>query len=98
CVPELVEALQPLLRRVAGKDRGVQGTDRDAAEPVGHDPGFVQALVDSRLVGAQGAAALKHQGDGLVCPKNDLRHFILGYFMDHPWLTMKDWPVSAADG
>ena len=62
-VPEFAQALQPLLRPVAGDDGGIDGADGDAGHPVRLQPGFMQGLIDAGLIGAQRAAALQHQGD-----------------------------------
>ncbi len=59
--PEFVQARHALFGRIAGDQRGVDGADRGADDPVGLDPGFVQRLVNADLVGAEGAAALQHQ-------------------------------------
>ena len=54
---------QPVLRRIAGDQAGVDGADRGADDPVRLDAGLMQRLVDAGLVGAERAAALQHQHD-----------------------------------
>jgi hypothetical protein len=54
-----------LVRQVAGDDRGIDGADRGAGDPVGPDPGFFEGRIDPRLIGAEGAAARQHQRDPL---------------------------------
>jgi len=65
-LPELGQACDALLWRVAGQDRGIDRADGNAGEPVGLDAGLVQALIDAGLVRAERTAALQHQGHGLV--------------------------------
>ena len=62
-LPELAQARQPVLRRIAGDQAGVDGADRGADDPVRLDAGLVQRLVDAGLIGAKRAAALQHQHD-----------------------------------
>lgn len=59
-VPELLEPVDAPLRRVAGDQRGVDGADRHAGDPVDLLVALVRAGVDAGLVGAQGAAPLQH--------------------------------------
>ncbi len=68
--PELAEAIHALGFGRARDDGGVQRADRDTRHPVRPDAGFVQALIDAGLVGAERAAALQHQSNDVV-----LRHF-----------------------
>ena len=62
-LPERPELRDPLVRRIAGDDGGVDRADRDAGDPVGIDLGLGERGVDPGLVGAERAAALQHQGD-----------------------------------
>jgi hypothetical protein len=62
-VPELAQAVEPVLRRVAGDDGAVDGAYRGADHPVRLQAGFVHGLVHAQLVGAQRAAALQDQDD-----------------------------------
>ena len=62
-VPERVQPLEPVRRRVAADQRRVDRADRRADHPVGLDAGLVQRLVDADLVGAERAAALQHEHD-----------------------------------
>ena len=41
--------------------RGVDRADRSADHPIGLDAGLVKRLIDADLIGAERAAALKHQ-------------------------------------
>ena len=43
-LPEFAQAERAVGRRIAGDDRGVEGTDRDARYPVGRDAGLVESL------------------------------------------------------
>ena len=63
--PKLAEPVNPGVRRIAGDDRGIDRSDRNAGDPVWMDVGFGQGLVDASLVGPQGAAALQQQGDAI---------------------------------
>src|SRR5262249_8951109 len=63
--PECAQLCDALLGRVAGDNRGIDGTDRDASNPVRVEIVFCEGLVDSRLVGAKRAAALEEQSDAL---------------------------------
>ena len=62
-LPEFPQPRQPVLRRIAGDQAGIDGADRGADDPVRLDAGFVQRLIDAGLVGAERAAALQHQHD-----------------------------------
>ena len=64
-VPECDQALDPPLGRIAGQQGGVDRTDRNSRHPVRREAALGHAFVDSRLVGAQRAAALKRE-DGLL--------------------------------
>ena len=59
----MFEPFQVALGRVAGDDRGDDGTYRDAAHPVRLNTGLGQGLVAADMVRAQGTTALKDQGD-----------------------------------
>ena len=61
--PEFAQRVHATFGRVAGDQRGVECADGNAGDPVGHDAGFMQALVDAGLVGAERAATLQYQGD-----------------------------------
>jgi hypothetical protein len=63
--PEFAQPRHPVLPGVAGDDRAVDGADRNAGQPGRLDALFQQAFVDTRLVGAQRAAALQHQGNAV---------------------------------
>jgi len=69
--PELAQPLDPLGRRVAADQGGVDGADGNPGDPVGMQVGFGQRLVDAGLIGAQRAAALQQQGNPLeVWPRS----------------------------
>ena len=122
-LPEGEQLLDPSLRRIAGDDGGIDCADGDAGDPMGHDAGLGQLLIDAGLIGAERAAALEHQHAFLGtlhrwfgghsaagrrpggCPVAGrlglgwLGHGPpLGYCMNQPWLTTRDWPVSALLG
>ncbi|MGY2934247.1 hypothetical protein ACVWZ6_003849 [Bradyrhizobium sp. GM6.1] len=59
--PELLQAQQPLVRRVARNEPRIDGADRGADDPVRLDAGLVQRLVHPGLIGSECTAALKHQ-------------------------------------
>ena len=65
-LPELAQPLEAALRRVAGDQRRIDAADRDAVHPVGLEPRLVQRLIDARLIGAERAAALEDQRDGVA--------------------------------
>ncbi len=65
-VPEIAQALDAPLRRVAGEDGRGNGTDRRPGEPDRPEAGGVQSLVDAALVRTERAAALQHERNRLV--------------------------------
>src|SRR4029453_90923 len=64
-VPELPKLVDARGRRISSNDRSVDGTDRNARDPVRVQIRFSKGLVDAALVGAQRPAALKGQRDAL---------------------------------
>ena len=48
-------------RLVAGDDRGIDGADRDAGDPVRLEIEVTQRLIGAGLIGAERAAALQNQ-------------------------------------
>ena len=60
-LPEIPQAFQSTLRRVAGDDRRIDATNGHAGNPVRLKSSLVQALVYSCLIGAQRATALQHE-------------------------------------
>ena len=46
-----------------GDDRRIDGADRDSGNPIGMQIGLGQRLINTRLIGAERAAALKQQRD-----------------------------------
>ncbi len=51
--------------RIACNNGTIDGSDRDAGDPVRMDVGFRQRLVDASLVCPQRTTALQKQGDAL---------------------------------
>ena len=62
-IPEFAQAIETLLKFVARNNRAVDRADRGADHPIGLDLGLVQCLINPALIGAERAAALKHQND-----------------------------------
>lgn len=60
-VPERVQTLQPLLRRIARDQRGVERADRAADQSVRPASGLGERLTDPGLEGTKRAAAAEHQ-------------------------------------
>src|SRR5712664_2421221 len=60
-LPEFLEAPQPFFAWVAGDDRSVDGTDRDAGNPFRLKIVVTQRLVGAGLIGAERAAALQNK-------------------------------------
>src|SRR5262249_2579718 len=58
CVPKFAQRVHPLLRRIAGDDRRVNGADRDSGNPVGMQIGLDQCLINARLISPERAAPL----------------------------------------
>src|SRR5262249_5858011 len=56
-VPKLAQRVDPLLRRIAGDDRRIDGADRDSSYPIGMQIGLGERLIDTCLIGSQRAAA-----------------------------------------
>src|SRR5260221_4579850 len=61
--PEFLQPVEAILGLVARDQTGVDGADRRADDPIRLDPGFMQCLIDARLVGAERAAALEDKDD-----------------------------------
>ena len=59
--PELLQPAEALRRLVAGNQGAVDRTDRGADDPIRLDAALGQRLIDAGLIGAERAAALKHQ-------------------------------------
>jgi hypothetical protein len=57
-VPKFAQRVHPLLRRIAGDDRRVNGADRDPGNPIGMQIGLGQRLINARLISPERAAAL----------------------------------------
>ena len=62
-LPEPAQFFDARFRRIPGNDRAVDGTDRDASNPIGINASPSQRFVNSGLIGAERAAALQHQRD-----------------------------------
>src|SRR5215470_1247936 len=74
------------MRRIAGNDRGVDRTDRDARHPVGLQPRLVHRLVDAGLIGAERATALQHQRDAIAALGTPARSRLIA------GKCIKSWP------
>src|SRR5262249_21847453 len=72
-VPKFAQRVHPLLRRIAGDDRRVDGADRDSGNPIGMQIDLGQGLINARLISPERAAALKQQRD-LLARSAPLRH------------------------
>src|SRR5262249_41933669 len=64
--PKRYQRLGPPLLRIAGDDRGVDGSDGDARHPIGLDVSLAQGLKHPRLVGTQRSSALQNEGDAIA--------------------------------
>src|SRR6185312_8178260 len=64
-LPERAQLCDPLLGWITGDDGGIDGADRDAGNPIRMESRLREGFVDSRLVGAKGAAALEEQSNAL---------------------------------
>ena len=84
-LPKGLQAGEAFGHWVAGDDGGIDAADRSADHPIRLDAGFMQRRVDATLIGAERAAALKHQhhlagqcgrrlGRGLCRPMKDIIH------------------------
>jgi hypothetical protein len=60
-VPELAQLVDAMLGRVAGDQRGIDGADGNARDPVRLQTGFAERGVHPGLVGTERPAALQHQ-------------------------------------
>jgi len=60
-VPEGPETVNPVFRRIAGHECGVDGADGNAGNPLRLVPGRSQRLEGAALIGAEGAAPLQDQ-------------------------------------
>src|SRR5258708_11097627 len=49
------------MRKIAGDDAGIDGTDRATGDPIRPDPGILQRRVSSGLVGSKRPATRQHQ-------------------------------------
>src|SRR6516162_8865275 len=61
--PEFLQPVDAMFGLVAGDEASVDGADRRADDPIGLDPGLVERLIDTRLIGAERTAALEHEHD-----------------------------------
>jgi hypothetical protein len=64
--PEGFQSVEARFWRVAGDQRAVDGADGRAGDPVRPQSGLMESLVDTRLIGAQGATALQDQRHRLI--------------------------------
>lgn len=61
--PECVQPLKSVLWLVSGYKTRVDGADRGPDDPVRLDPGLLQRLIHTGLVGSQCTASLQHEND-----------------------------------
>src|SRR5882757_713048 len=64
-LPEFAQLLETRFRWIAGNESRIDRADRDARDPIRIEMRLGQRLVNSRLIGAEGAAALKQQRDAV---------------------------------
>src|SRR5260370_24465760 len=62
-LPEFLQARHAVLRRIAGDEARIDGTDRCADNPVRLNSSLVQRLIDACLIRSKRAAALQYQHD-----------------------------------
>src|SRR6516225_3927946 len=62
-MPEFLQTLEAVLRRISGDQRRIDRTNGRADHPVDIDAGLLHRLVDAELIGAQRAAALQDEHD-----------------------------------
>src|SRR5262245_14660265 len=62
-LPKFAQRVDPLLRRIAGDDRRIDGADRNSCNPIGMQIVLCQRLINTGLISAERAAALKQQRD-----------------------------------
>src|SRR5262245_29416058 len=60
-LPKFLEFGHALLARIAGDDRGIDGADRDAGDPIRLEIATAERLIGPGLVGTERAAPLKDQ-------------------------------------
>ncbi len=60
-IPELVQALQTLIRCIVGDDRGIDRADGSPYHPIRLDTGFVHRLIHADLVRAKRTTALQYE-------------------------------------
>src|SRR5262252_1758170 len=65
-VPEILQALHAVPRRIAGDNRGIDRANGNSCYPVGQVFRGRQRFEDARLVASERAAALENQADFLV--------------------------------
>src|SRR5882757_6353025 len=77
-LPKGAHSVHPFGARAARDDRGIDGADRRADDPVEVDGELIEGLIDADLIGAERPAALEHQHlltvGGRVRIYNTLRH------------------------
>src|SRR5579871_1351963 len=73
-LPEIPEALDAPLRRIAGDDRGIDRADGDSGDPVREVVRQRERLVDAGLIAAERTAALEDESHPLVVGLGSSRH------------------------
>lgn len=61
---------------IAGNQRGIDGTDRNARHPIRQYPMGSQLFIYTALIGSQRTATLQHQGTAFL--RGNMCHFIRG--------------------
>jgi hypothetical protein len=61
-MPELAQPVDPMLGRVARDQGRIDRADGDAGDPVRLQLGLAECGIHARLVGAERAPTLEHQG------------------------------------
>jgi len=86
--PEFFKARQASLRRIAGNEAGIDGSDRGADHPVRFNAGLAEGLVDADLISTERPAALEHENDlpeGCAIEFHRIRHgCVLGCVLGGP--------------
>ena len=72
-LPELLQGSQPVVRLVADDDRGVDGADGGADNPIRLDAGVVQRVIDARLERSERTSALQNEHDLPIAGGNTRR-------------------------
>ena len=76
-----MQPLNPFFRRVTRHQRGVNGANRNAGDPGRFDARLRYAVVHTSLVGTQGAAPLKNEGNLFVRRELDFFHAAIPWWV-----------------